>query len=126
MLSDLGQAKGWMPAIQQIDNVTPGPFRLGTAWQETRRAGKRTMQSTIRVSSFEPPTRLGFQVEAKAMKGQLTFTLSPKEGATEVTYEAEMQGKGAFRLMTGTMNRMMAEEDNDILERLRAQVESGL
>ena len=29
-----------------------------------------------------------------------------------------------MRLMTGTMNRMMAAGDNDILDRLRTQVES--
>ena len=29
-----------------------------------------------------------------------------------------------MRLMTGTMNRMMAAEDNDILDRLKTQVES--
>lgn len=36
-----------------------------------------------------------------------------------------MTGKGLFRLMSGTMNRMMAKEDNDILDRLRNQVEAG-
>ena len=28
-----------------------------------------------------------------------------------------------MRLMTGTINRMMAAEDNDIIDRLRTQVE---
>ena len=59
------------------------------------------------------------------MNGDLNFTLSPKEGATEVTYQAQMWGNGLFRLLSGTMNRMMAEQDNDILDRLRAQVEGG-
>jgi len=36
-----------------------------------------------------------------------------------------MSGKGLFRLMSGMMNRMMAEEDHDILDRLRGQVERG-
>lgn len=125
VLSDLGQARQWMPAIERIDNATPGPVRLGTSWQETRKAGKRTMQSTIRVASFEPPSQLGLEVDGKAMKGQLKFTLAPKEGATEVRYEAQMWGKGFMRLMTGTINRMMAEQDSDILDRLQAQVEGG-
>src|SRR2546430_1063665 len=38
VLADLGQTKQWMPAVQSIDNVTPGPVRVGTAWKETRDA----------------------------------------------------------------------------------------
>ena len=123
VLSDLGASRQWMPAIQRIDGVSPGPFRLGTSWQETRKAGKRMMQSTLTVSSFDPPSKLGLHVEAKVMKGDLSFRLAPGSNGTEVTYEAEMWGKGFMRLMTGTMNRMMAAEDNDILDRLRTQVE---
>src|SRR5438445_5341794 len=120
---DLGQTKQWMPAVQSIDNVTPGPVRVGTAWKETRKAGKRTMESTIQVALYRPPSQLGLQVDGKAMRGQMTFTLAPKEGGTEVRYDAQMSGKGLFRLMSGMMNRMMAEEDHDILDRLRGQVE---
>ncbi len=125
VISDLRQAREWMPAIQGIDGVTPGPFRLGTSWQETRKAGNRTMQSSLRVSAFEPPSRLGLEVDAKMMRGQMSFTLTPKGNTTHVVYEAAMTGKGLFRLMSGTMNRMMAKEDNDILDRLRNQVEAG-
>ncbi len=124
VLSDLAVAQRWMPAIQRIDGVSPGAFRLGTSWQETRKAGNRVMQSTLRVSTFEPPSKLGLHVEAKALKGDLSFRLAPKSAGTEVTYEAQMWGKGLMRLMTGTMNRMMAAEDNDILDRLRTQVEA--
>ncbi len=55
VLSDVGRGQRWMPSIQRIENVSSGPFGLGTHWQETRAAGKRTMQSTIRVVAFEPP-----------------------------------------------------------------------
>ena len=123
VLSDPASAQRWMPAIQRIESVSPGPFRLGTSWQETRKAGNRVMQSTVSVSTFQPPAKLGLHVEAKAMKGDLSFQLAPKSVGTEVTYEAQMWGKGFMRLMTGTINRMMAAEDNDILDRLRTQVE---
>jgi len=123
VLSDLGVSRQWMPAIQRIDGVSPGPFRLGTSWQETRKAGKRMLQSTLTVSSFERPSKLALHVEAGMMKGDLSFRLAPNSAGTEVTYEAQMWGKGLKRLMTGTMNRMMAAEDDDILERLRTQVE---
>src|SRR5256885_16970680 len=93
--SDPASAQRWMPAIQRIDSVSPGPFRLGTSWQETRKAGNRIMQSTISVSSYQPPSALGLHVEAKAMKDDLSFRLTPKSAGTEVTYEAQMWEKGS-------------------------------
>src|SRR5205809_196349 len=123
--TDLAHTKQWMAAGQSLDKVTPGPVQVRTAWKETRKAGKRTMKSTIQGALYRPPSQLGLQVDGKAMRGQMTFTLAPKEGGTEVRYDAQMWGKGLFRLMSGMMNRMMAEEDHDILDRLRGQVERG-
>src|SRR2546430_1107750 len=68
VLADLGQTKQWMPAVQSIDNVTPGPVRVGTAWKETRKAGNRTLESTIQVALYRPPSQLGLQVDGKAMR----------------------------------------------------------
>ena len=55
----------------------------------------------------------------------MKFTLTPRGAGTEVHYEAEMRGKGLFRLMSGAMNRMMAQADADLLDRLKTQVERG-
>jgi len=114
VISDLDQTRQWMPAIERIDVVTPGPFRQGTVWRETRNAGKRTLESTIRVTGLEKPSRLDLEVESRPMKGQISFRLTPKEESTAVHYEAQMQGRGLMRLMSGMMNRMMAEADNRI------------
>ncbi len=123
VLADLGQSRNWMPAIQKIESVTPGAFGLGTTWTETRKAGNRMMSSTVRVVGYDPSKRLALEVDSRMMRGKMAFTLRPVENGSEVRYEAQMWGKGLFRLMSGGINRMMANEDNDILERLRIQVE---
>src|SRR2546426_3375453 len=83
VLSDLAVAQRWMPAIQRIDGVSPGAFQLGTSWQETRKAGNRVMQSTLSVSTFERPSKLGLHVEAKTIKGDLSFRLAPNTPRAE-------------------------------------------
>lgn len=125
ILADLEQSRQWMPAILKIEVAGSGPVHLGTVWTETRKAGKREMTSKIQVVAFDPPRRLGLEVDSKMMKGQMVFTLSPEQNGTKVHYEAQMQGKGFFRLMSGKMNKMMAAEDNDLLERLRKQARAG-
>ncbi len=123
VLSDLGQARVWMPEIERIDNVSPGPFGAGTSWRETRHAGKREFVSTLRITAFEPPKVLAFVLEGKGMTGQMQFTLAPAAAGTQVHYQAEMKGHGLMSLMTGTINRMMAKLDADLLDRLQAHLE---
>ena len=122
VLADLNQAPQWMPAVRKIERLDDRPFGVGTSWRETRTAGKRTMESTIRVVACEPGSKLAMRVESDAMEGDLQFSLRPTGPGTEVSYRAEMKGRGFMRLMTGTINKMMAEEDENLLQRLEAQV----
>ncbi len=122
ILSDLNQAREWMPAIQRIERLDDKPFGVGTSWRETRQAGKRTMESTIHVVACERGSRIGLRVESSAMEGDMEFLLKPTGPGTEVQYRAQMKGRGVMRLMGGTINRMMAEEDADLLMRLEKQV----
>lgn len=122
VLSDVENAKGWMPAIQKVERLDDRSFGVGTSWRETRLAGKRSMESTIRVVACEPGSKLALRVESDAMEGDLVFSLKPTGPGTEVRYTAQMKGRGIMRLMTGTINRMMAQEDADLLQRLANQV----
>ena len=123
VISDLGQARAWMPTIEKIDGVSAGSFGAGTSWRETRRAGKRMFESTIRITTFEPAKTLGLSVEGRGMTGQMRFSLASVGGGTKVHYEAQMKGRGLMALMTRKINSMMAHTDRDLLDRLAAQVE---
>lgn len=52
----------------------------------------------------------------------MRFTLAPSGAGTRVHYEAQMKGHGLMSLMSGTINRMMAKLDADLLDRLDAHV----
>ncbi len=123
ILSDPDHAKEWMPAVQKVERLDDRPFGVGTSWKETRLAGKRTMESTIRVVACDPASKLGLHVESSGMEGDLEFLLKATGLGTDIRYRAEMKGRGMMRLMTGTINKMMAQEDADLLQRLQAQVE---
>ncbi len=122
VLSDLEHTREWMPAVQKIDRLDDRPFGVGTAWRETRAAGKRIMESTIRVVACERGSVVGLRAESDGMEGNMEFLLTPTGPGTQVRYRAEMKGRGMMRLMTGTINKMMAQEDADLLQRLQAQL----
>ncbi len=123
VLSDPDHAKEWMPAVQKVERLDDKPFGVGTSWRETRTAGNRIMESTIRVVACERGSRVGLRVESSAMEGDLEFRLTSTGPGTQVSYRAEMKGRGFMRLMTGTINKTMAQEDADLLQRLQKQLE---
>lgn len=122
ILTAVGQAVEWMPAIQRIDDMSAGPFGVGTNWLETRAAGGRTIQSRIQVTRFAPGRVLEISAQGKSMSGQVRFTLIPTGGGTHVHYEADIEGRGLLKLMTKAMNREMEAADADLLDRLASQV----
>lgn len=123
VLADVDRARDWMPAIQKIERLDDKPFGVGSSWRETRVAGKRTMESTIRVIACERGSKVGLHVQSNGMEGDMEFFLTPTGPGTDVRYRAEMKGRGLMKLMTGTINKMMAESDADLLQRLQTQVE---
>ncbi len=122
VLTDVDHASQWMPSILKVERLDDRPFGVGTSWRETRQAGKRTMESTVRVVACERGARLALRVESDAMEGEMAFTLKPTGPGTGVHYTAQMKGRGMMRLMTGTINKMMAQEDANLLQRLETQV----
>jgi uncharacterized protein YndB with AHSA1/START domain len=124
VLSDVNQARQWMPEIQKIDNVSTGAFGVGSQWHEVRDVDGRMMDSTIRVTQFDAPTTLRMEVIAKGITGHLAFTLTPKGDATDVRYQGDMKGRGIMSLFNGRINRMMNEGAGPLLDGLKRHVEA--
>ncbi|MCI4351748.1 MAG: SRPBCC family protein [Thermoplasmata archaeon] len=124
VLSDVGQAQQWMPAIKRIEQISPGPFGVGTNWKESRMVGNRMMDSTIKVAGYQPPTNLKLDVQGKGITGHLEFILTPQGTATTVLYQGEMKGHGFMALFNGRINKMMAEGAPELVGDLKRYVES--
>jgi len=122
VLSDLDQAKEWMPAIQSIQTVTTGPMAKGSTWVETRQSPRGPFVSTITVTEFQPDTAFGIAANAKQAALQFHFTLAPDGEGTKVTTTSDGHLKGLLRPFSGKLRKQMAEADRDLLERLERQV----
>ena len=72
----------------------------------------------VRLSGRPPVT-----IDGDTLAPEMQFTLAPAAAGTQVHYQAEMKGHGLMSLMTGTINRMMAKLDADLLDRLQAHLE---
>ena len=62
-LSNLEEAKEWMPNFVSIEMLTPGPVGAGTEWLQTRRTFGKQSTEHFRVTRWHPPSRLDIRGE---------------------------------------------------------------
>jgi uncharacterized protein YndB with AHSA1/START domain len=123
VLTDLKQAPQWMPAIQRTTWLSGDKVAPGAVWEETRLNGKRLMTAQIKVVRCEPNKALDLRVDAKPFGMDLGFDLLPVGKGTQVDYHCHGKGKGLMALFTKAIMKQVETQDDDLLVRLKRQVE---
>lgn len=96
--TNLDLAGKWMPNFVRMEKLTPGEFRPGTKFRETRKMFGKTATETFEVVSAEPPHRLVLAVDGT--QG------TSKRGHYEFVHEFVPEGEGTRVTLHGTISRM--------------------
>jgi uncharacterized protein YndB with AHSA1/START domain len=123
VLTDLERAPQWMPAIRSTSWVVGDAVAAGAQWEETRLSGKRLMTADVKVTRFVQDRTLNLRVDAKPFGMDLGFDLFPVGKATRVEYHCHGRGKNLMSFFTKSIMRQVEKQDDDLLLRLKAQVE---
>ena len=120
LMADVGNEPLWNPDALDVKRVGDGPLAPGAEW-DGRYKGMGTMR--VRLDEYERPTRLKFTTTGNKMDMQWTFDYSSQGGSkTHVDAHAEIQPKGAMRLMGPLMGPMIRRT----FAKRPAQLEAGL
>jgi uncharacterized protein YndB with AHSA1/START domain len=84
----------------------------GTVYRQTLRGpGGRTMDGDYRITTFERPNRLAFEVIAGPARPLGSFVLtSDGPSSTSVTFTLDLASKGLTKLMAPMIQRQMQKE----------------
>jgi uncharacterized protein YndB with AHSA1/START domain len=86
VVTDVPGRAGWLTAVRQAELRTPGPFRAGTVWAETRTAaGGDAVTEEFRVIEAVEPERLVVTSPGIGADYRMTYTFEPHRGGTLVT-----------------------------------------
>jgi uncharacterized protein YndB with AHSA1/START domain len=126
VLDDLDAARRWMPAIRRILVLTPGePMGVGFKWRETRRLfGIFRMSLVLTIMEHERPTTWALEFNDGKLRARATFHLKPSGRGTQATFTEDIEDLQGRPERAQTMLRRMEKQDGDLLERLKAYVES--
>ena len=104
LMADPETEVDWNPDAVEVRRIGQGAIGPGAEWQG-RFKGMGSMQ--IKLDEYERPHRLAFSINGNRMDMHWTFTFAPDAGATRLAAEAELQPKGAMRLMSPLIGPMM-------------------
>ena len=123
-LADGTHNRDWRAGVLEISRTSPADGEGATYRQVLAGPGGRRIDGDYRVTIFDPPRRLEFQVTAGPARPTGVFELSENaDQSTRVRFSLDVSPAGFMRLMTPmitrTMRREVAQLDNlkAILER---------
>jgi uncharacterized protein YndB with AHSA1/START domain len=113
----------WRPGVLEISRTSAADGQGATYRQVLAGPGGRRIDGDYRVTGFDPPRRLEFQVTAGPARPAGAFEVSPDaDGSSRVRFTLDLTPAGFMRLMTPMIARQMRREVAQ-LENLKAILE---
>lgn len=113
-LTDWSRAPAWLPGVERMR--ADGPLAVGTVLRFTARGKDRT--STI--AALEPGRVLTLTSEQPGVRADYRYEVEPAGSGAAVSLTADVETRGAMRLLGAVIRSAIVKEDGRQLERLAA------
>jgi len=126
VLDDIQMAHKWMPSIKKVEVLTPDrPVGVGYRWKETRRVmGILRMSFDLAIDRHERNKAWGLGFTDGKVKTHAQFDLEPEGRGTKVTLTETCEDVAGKPKRAERIFKMMERSDGDLVDRLKAYVES--
>lgn len=124
-VSNLNNMSKWNSAVVSLEQVTPGAVGVGTKFKSVGEMMGRRIEGEVKVTSYEPDTKTGFQMNAGPMQINVTISFKPVGTGTKVGLNAQGNPAGVFKLAEGMMQGRVKSMMEENLARLKSILEKG-
>lgn len=112
--------------IKKIEMLTPGRFKLGTRWRETRDILGASDSAEMEVTSFERNRTYTITHHKAGVRIDTTFWFEPSGEGTKVSVEFELDTEGLPPGLLTLLNRAIAGKVRDVLDQDLADLKTSL
>ena len=124
-VSNLNNMSKWNSAVVSLQQVTPGAVGVGTKFKSVGEMMGRRIEGEVQVTSYEPDTKTGFQMNAGPMQINVTISFKPVGTGTKISLNAQGNPAGVFKLAEGVMQGRIKSMMEENLARLKSVLEKG-
>lgn len=98
-LSDFSTAEVWDPGVLEAERLTTGPIGQGSEFRLVAEFLGRRTPLTYRIVEYDPPRSVTFLGENGTVTSRDEIVFEPHGDGTRVTYDADLQLKGALKII---------------------------
>ena len=110
-LADGMNEPAWRPGVTDVSHVAETGTGIGATFKQTMKGpGGRSIPGDYRITRYDQPTRLDFEVIAGPARPSGRFELRETGDATEVTFTLDVKPHGLMVLMTPMINKQVHTE----------------
>jgi carbon monoxide dehydrogenase subunit G len=124
-VSNLNNMTKWNSAMVSLQQLTPGTVGVGTKFKCVGEMMGRRIEDEVQVTSYEPDSKTGFQMNAGPMQINVTIGFKPVGTGTKVSLNAQGNPAGVFKLAEGMLQGRVKSMMEENLARLKSVLEKG-
>lgn len=124
--TDLEGSPGRVSGIKAIEMLTPGPFRLGTRWRETREVLGLTDSAEMEITAFERNRSYTITHYKMGARIDTVFTFDVVNGGTRVNIEFSLKGPGLPPGLLAPIEWAIAGKVRDVLSQDLADLKESV
>src|SRR5262245_60784846 len=110
-----------VPGVTAVSHVAESGTEVGATFKQTMKGpGGRSIPGDYRITRYEQPTRLDFEVIAGPARPTGRFDLRETPAGTEVTFTLDLKPRGMMVLMAPMINKQVHIEVGNIANLPRA------
>lgn len=124
-MTDPANTPSWLPSVQVLEQISPGPLTVGAKLREVRRLGGTESEAELQVTKFQRPHAYSVQATLGGLDASIHYTFDPEHGGTKVDVVCEVDGQAFSKAKAPIVAWLMKRQDKDQLknvERLIAEV----
>jgi uncharacterized protein YndB with AHSA1/START domain len=114
----------WQSSVLESELVGEGPLGVGSTTSEVRKFLGRRLESTARVTPYEPNAKVAYKSASGPVDYESTFTFESVEQGTRLTMVGEADTAGFFKLAEGLVVRQFEKEMQTALAKLKGILEA--
>ena len=123
-LSDLEHTPEWNWAISETRKATPGPIAVGSRYQQTRTVPEPATED-LEITGLSQDQWIEIAGTLARFPARLSYRLSERGGATEVTNTVSLDVRGALGLIAPIVAPRIKRAVADNLDDLKQRLEAG-
>ncbi len=123
-VSDPANDSQWQSGSEGGEWSSEGPVGVGSTVSSATKFMGRRIESTLEVTSWDPPKQYGQKVLNGPIPFEITISLEPKEGGTQLTVSGQAEFGGFFKVAEGLVGRQLKKQMESDFKSLKSLLEA--